>query len=342
MVEIVFLLFLLGTYLYGLYYSVDNKDKYLSLYNTNQLKGFFALIIIFHHLTQNIYGDEGLVLHNAGYIGVAVFFFFNGYGLMYKLKNDENYLKGFFRKRLLKILYPFLMVYALGMILDWIQGNPHSISEIIKSFINGHPLVSGSWYVIFILLFYLFFWAAAVFFKRNPVKVIIASGCFLVIWIVFCIFRKFGQVWFISCLSILLGMCWDYIDNKIEVLAEKKSRYVYFSAMIIIFIFLHSLYSGALHGTYKGFFIAMLSSTVFAFLIMVLNYYLQNKGPVLNFFGKISFEFYLIHTLFISLLRGNIINIENDFLFAILVFGFSILSAYFMNFINGKINKTFL
>lgn len=64
-------------------------------------KEFFAVTVVFHHLSQIF--KTGIIFplfRNFGTISVAVFFFFSGYGLMKKYITDENYKKGFLLRRL--------------------------------------------------------------------------------------------------------------------------------------------------------------------------------------------------------------------------------------------------
>lgn len=68
---------------------------------------YSTVICINHHWSDNAF------LHfwcQGAYIGVALFFFFSGYGLMESEKRMHLGLKDFFGKRFLKIYLPLLMV----------------------------------------------------------------------------------------------------------------------------------------------------------------------------------------------------------------------------------------
>ena len=74
--------------LYGL--KIENNtslinNTYLSKDNCNSFRGLFALIIIIHHIAKSV--SSGIILKpftQVGYLIVAVFFFYSGYGLMKK------------------------------------------------------------------------------------------------------------------------------------------------------------------------------------------------------------------------------------------------------------------
>ena len=98
----------------------DFHDDYASLDTMKSLRGFAAIGVILHHISQEDIFQEMKVLSgfvNAGAYFVALFFFCSGYGLIKSLKTKENYLKGFVKKRIVKaIIIPFyvnVLIYAL-------------------------------------------------------------------------------------------------------------------------------------------------------------------------------------------------------------------------------------
>lgn len=64
----------------------------------------------------------------GGYIGVAIFFFFSGYGLMESEKRHHLGMMDFLRKRLLKVYLPVLMVSLLWIPIYYltVTDKPHS------------------------------------------------------------------------------------------------------------------------------------------------------------------------------------------------------------------------
>ena len=81
---------------YNIKITSYNKD-YLSVQQTENLKGIFILLVLFHHL--NIFAGVGDVYNffsNAGYIAVGGFLFISGYGLMYQFEHKGRaYVKSF-------------------------------------------------------------------------------------------------------------------------------------------------------------------------------------------------------------------------------------------------------
>ena len=92
------------------------NDNYLSPLTTKYEKGISAIMIVMHHLSQNI-SIHGIlvVMQYIGFILVAIFFFISGYGLMYGFNNKHNYLHGFFKRRIVTILVPYWIVNTISI-----------------------------------------------------------------------------------------------------------------------------------------------------------------------------------------------------------------------------------
>ena len=106
----IFILLLMSLFVY--FIPKANVD-YLSNKSTKSLKGFLALFIIFHHVSQKI--TTGANFSNFEYMGryiVALFFFLSGYGLYFQYSNNATYMENFLRKRLTRIFIPFFCFYS--------------------------------------------------------------------------------------------------------------------------------------------------------------------------------------------------------------------------------------
>ena len=79
---------------------------------------------------------------------------------------------------------------------------------------------------------------------------------------------------------------------------------------------------------YKNHFII---SIIIVLLFLLLNMKIKINNKLLEFFGKISYELYMVQGLFLDIFRTRIYNIQNDLYFALLVIVCSILSAYILN-----------
>lgn len=89
---------------------------------SNLLKVISALLVMFSHYF-NLKAQTGFALNTfewcvrsqGGNIGVAIFFFLSGYGLMMSEMKSHLPLKVFFRRRFCKIYLPVLLVTAIWL-----------------------------------------------------------------------------------------------------------------------------------------------------------------------------------------------------------------------------------
>ena len=74
------------------------------------LRGFFMLLIVFHHISQLLAVPGSLKLFQGiGILCVSFFFFQSGYGVMKNYLQKENYMHGFLFRRFCKLLLPFFL-----------------------------------------------------------------------------------------------------------------------------------------------------------------------------------------------------------------------------------------
>ena len=95
---------------------------------TDIIKFLSCLMIALHHFSQ-IRGVEGasnviyfLFATQGGYLGVAIFFFLSGYGLMKSEQSKHLTIPAFFKKRLIKTYLPAVLVSALWAAYNVIGG----------------------------------------------------------------------------------------------------------------------------------------------------------------------------------------------------------------------------
>lgn len=132
------------------------NDDTLSSLQTNQLKGFAILLILFNHLCYyteplpSLYG----IWSEAGMVGVAIFLILSGYGLSISMQNKG--IQWFFLKTVSRILIP--IIFALGLLLFlkiFLEGAEQNILlEIPRILFFMHSLDGKTWFIIFILFWY--------------------------------------------------------------------------------------------------------------------------------------------------------------------------------------------
>ncbi len=92
---------------------------------TDLLKLLAALMVAAgHYCAYAVSHGHGNVVYSVlasigGYIGVAIFFFLSGYGLMISEKKRHTPFLSFIKKRLVKLYFPSVLISAIWGIVRW-------------------------------------------------------------------------------------------------------------------------------------------------------------------------------------------------------------------------------
>ncbi|MCR5764282.1 MAG: acyltransferase [Treponema sp.] len=164
------LLFIWGGKFAGFRSTQFHEDS-SSLSVSKSLRGMAALGVMLHHISQEQTfqqaggnGRPGVIslFVNIGYLFVALFFFWSGFGLIKSLNAKRDYLKGFMKKRVIKILViPFYVSVLIYAAFHLIIRTKMPVAQWIANFTGltlmndyaWYPIVAGILYTVFYLLF---------------------------------------------------------------------------------------------------------------------------------------------------------------------------------------------
>lgn len=165
-----------------------------SLEVTKNLRGFAAIGVLIHHISQNQafqmangYNRPGILFGfvNAGYLFVAIFFFCSGFGLIKSLMTKENYFDGFIKKRVVKTLViPFYINVVLYAIFIVATGQKLAVQRWIANFLGLCLMNEYAWFPIVCAILYLAFYFIFKNIKNRPLcyglmlAVILLQGVF--------------------------------------------------------------------------------------------------------------------------------------------------------------------
>jgi len=328
------MIFILSIFIIIIIYKFDfaglkgYHNDYLSMANTQALKGICALLVIFHHLSLMLPNIKILALFsNIGYLSVSIFFFISGYGLMYGLINKKDYLKGFLSKRLSSVLIPYFIVNLVYIFIRIILKQKLLLIDFSMSFINGHPFVDFSWYILDILFFYIVFYFLFKYFKIGTAIIFtIVITCLLVLFL-----NKinYGSWWYESCFVFVVGILWAWKFQTVNNFC-KKQYYIkliltccmFYMAFLVFPITSKIFQSESALVPLLG---NVLASILFTLCYLLFSMKLKVQNFVLNWIGKISLELYLIHGIVLSTLRTYIPN--NNVLYITLTIVISLMIA---------------
>ncbi|MCR5655294.1 MAG: acyltransferase family protein [Lachnospiraceae bacterium] len=318
----------------GKYYYVSDEgtgwnEDFLSRDTSKMLLGFCAVMVVFHHLTQQVGTmDAGLIgfLANFGVGFVGVFFFFSGFGLYESVQKKEDYLKGFLKKRLPTVLVPFysaILIFVLTEIVTDGIGRP---KDIIL-WLTGLKLINSQmWYMIEIILLYLLFFVLFRLIKNRSLALFALFMC-CVAMVAGSLLLGHGENWFQGewwYNTTLLFPFGVWFSKHKEGLTEFLKHYYGVCLVAVAFLFcLYCKLTGYMLSTYgywsetgadKGYDDKFRCLSVqcpmvlcFVLLLLILGMKLRIGNGFLRFLGSISLELYLIHNLFIggfSMIKG--------------------------------------
>ena len=325
-----------------LIYLLPQNREYLSVESTSGLRGFLALGIIFHHLSQLV--KTGEEFSNFSYMGtyiVSIFFFLSAYGLYVQNESRENYLDNFLVKRLSKIIVPFFIISLIYMFYRFVNGQLIDLNFFINLFKQGSTIIYNGWFVDIIILMYIFFYLSFKFFQ-NKFLSIVFNTIFIICYICLAIKLGYNFWWYNSVLAFAIGLIWAKNQNKIDRFLEKY----YFIVIVLVTVLLfvshrYDILLKYLHieDSYSYALAANLDNIIFTiYFIMVFLKKINFSNVYLNLIGRISFELYMIHGLVISMLAKIFVSSRvNDVLFTLFVLIISLILAWIVNKIDKRI-----
>lgn len=334
----IFVLFLISL----IVYLLPVTDDYLGVQSTNGLKGFLALGIVFHHLSEWI--TTGTEFSNFSYMGtyiVSVFFFLSGYGLYIQNERKEGYLDNFLVRRLSRILIPFIFISSIYLIYRSINGQALTTSFFMNLFKKGSTIIYNGWFVDIIILMYVFFYISFKIFSNRTVAILV-NILLIGGYIILAIKLGYGFWWYNSSLPFVLGLLWAKNKKYIDEILNKY----YFIILVCItgLLFISHQYSFVLKklhliDSYSYGFAANLDNIIFTLFSILIVRKIDFSNKYLLFLGRISFELYMIHGLVMSIIGKCFVTSRlNDVVFTILVLIVSISLAWLINLIIKKVS----
>ncbi|QNU65880.1 acyltransferase family protein [Ruminiclostridium herbifermentans] len=298
---------------YGIAFTKDTSHFFSKDYTT-VLKGLCCIIVIFVHI-PNIYGNA---IQNAagsfGYICVTLFFMFSAYGLTWSVKHKEGYLNNFFRKRVLAVLTPYIIICLLKAICGF------------KVFRDGTNFV----FVIF--MFYIIFYLSHKYINKKYRDILI---CAFVIF-----YSLAGQIandffgyeniilkWQTESLGFMYGIIFA---NIIEPFKEKvKKQYV-------VKIGILSAVSGILGVTYLkykyilfagDYILRIILGISLILLLFTITIHFRIGNIFTKYLGKISYEVFLLHGFVMSVYNVLKLQVSSGVYILMVILGTLVIAA---------------
>ena len=273
----------------SLFHSKIGHGHFFSKEYTDVLKGLCCLIVIYVH----VWPERGNTLQDAigsfAYVAVTFFFLVSGYGMLAGIERKNNYLKHFWRNRLVSLLIPCILVnivgYTLGVI---VRGNTEPSVLFI---INSYVVVLLQWCIwVYIIELCRVRW-----FSKN----IILTDYLLIIGVlvsslVLYLFMD-GDGWCFERMGLVWGVLLYRYFVKIVAWMNKHRL------MKAVFLIVIGGILGIAYLKYKPVFFwgAYLLKIVLAFVLLLLLFTATSNrkfgDKISDWLGSVSYEVYLSH-----------------------------------------------
>lgn len=300
----------------------------------------FGISIIWIYLRHLLFIGEydfGFLnyVFNIGDCGVDIFLFLSGYGLYFSYEN--NSLKEFYRRRLLRLLPSTLLLLVVFVLADTIlHNNVSNLYQVISPNYYIYSLCTNYWFLFAILFFYIFFPIIKLAVDNYP-KTSLFFSYILAIALVGVFSRIQVPLFADPTLTITripiftIGVICAAYSNILE------RKWPFFVLFIMVFPLLYLDIPKDLQRLLYGFIvIGIIKITLF--VISKLPHILK---AFLEILGNCSLEFYLIHIYLmwnLNLFRmGNYI--DSQVLVSIIIFIITFVSSYTFKKLYNRIIK---
>ena len=289
---------------------------------TVMIRAICCIIVVLVHIPKEYGNFIQDSIGSFGYIAVTIFFMLSAYGLKYSIETKKDYLKKFWKNRILTLLIPFWNANIISVILKPSNKITTNILRIIG--------LNGISFITILLLYYILFWIIYTFFKNRK------TADYLLCGIVF-LYSILGKAmnktigWQVESMGFIYGSVLYYIIPKIGESTQKKC--ILFGIM--------SLILGLLYLRYKDVYMigtwclkTILGISIISFMTIILNK-IEIKNNILKAIGNISYEVYLLCGIIMRNIFKNVDLISGQYI--LLVFIVTFISAALLKLLDSKI-----
>lgn len=273
---------------------------------TTYLKALLPFFILVHHISTqleqwwpNDYLWEKKLISQFfpfGIYFVGLFFFVSGYGMMISLKNRGGYLTNFIHNRIKKVFLPFAFISIIGiaskcMLIPDYYFWPNCLQWLSEGGGQGFILWFPTVLTVFYIAFYLVF--------KHVRSLALASHLFALIIVLISFYfyiRGYGEWWWHSNICISIGVYYALFEDSISKFFSRGVK-AYYLALTIIILLLN-------FGTVYGATFTRLLNWVLPVWVVWTSYLIPNinEYKIISFFSSISYEIFLVHTIFLPFL----------------------------------------
>ena len=282
----------------------DNFDGTISKELSMCLKGICCILVGLHHFARIAIEQQGstnifyiLLASQGGNIGVGLFFFLSGYGLMESARTRTPSVKEIIIKRYWKLLWPILVVNILYLIICSIQGSSwlNSSKTLIWAILDFKSVDPVLWFIEVLFICYAIFYASLkIGSERQRDGFMYMGGTLLILF--FMLTRNELHWHYTNIPMFFLGVF--YSQHRIHIAKRLRIRPLIYFCSAVLLLTAIGWFQFHLMWARLGVCITVLS----ALLLFVRHFALEVDGR--TYLHSISYEYYLSHNKLLTLWGG--------------------------------------
>ncbi len=314
-------------------YLILYKAKLLEVNNsffdkdsTVAMRGFWCIIIILVHVPELYHNIIQDMLGSFAYVGVTFFFMASAYGLKYGINKNSGNLNFFWRRRLLKLLIPLVLVSIVEISVCIYCGirNPRSIFRFCE-------------WVCWLLVCYLFFW---IVYKNKGIKH--KDGVVSLLVVLFSLFMYFVGNYHLSVTwtTEIYGFIWGLMlaGHRDEFMKKALDKWwIRSAALCVLSLSTGIIYLSCKHVFFAGeYLIKIALGCLILLFILQLTTRIRIGNPAILFLGGMSYEMFLAHDAVMKLLAKTLPELDSG-IFIVLTIICTILLSAVVNMISNRL-----
>lgn len=289
----------------------ENADDLFKKDYTTVLKGICCIIVVMVHIPLAYQNPLQDLIGSFGYICVTLFFMVSAYGIQYSAERKPDYLKHFWRNRIVALLTPCIVInictYFVNLILK--NENIPSVFWAINS------------YVLVLLQYCLWFYVVIICCKKFGLEKKGIVDLFLIMGVIassfyLYFFSEKGVVsartgWCYERYGLIWGILFYRLLPKIKIWLQEK-RIVKTVLFFVLSLFLGVVYLKYKHVFFWGeYFLKILLGVSIIMFMLLMTVRRQYGNRLSLYLGDISYEVYLSHGLIMGYIAYLLPNISS-------------------------------
>lgn len=342
--NIIFFFFLLLLLLAAVGAGKPNTDC-LSRDMTTTINGYFLTTVFMTHFIQYLSPDQyhaadRIYIHinrSLGQLIVALFLFYSGYGIMESIKNKEDYLRSFLRKRVVPFILQFEIAVFIYLIVSCVTEEAPTVCYAIQAFFAWESLGNSNWYVFAIVILYLSTYIIFRFLPRNRISFGLIPMIFLSLTYIAFMSAHKGGWWYDTILCYPAGMAFSLGVSHFRRWFCQVSLPQYLRRLLLLLIAFVAVYPIRT----KNVWCFELLAILFSLTIVVLTARFRAYSPCYSYIGKNLFVYYIYQRIPMILFQDTL-GLHNIYLYFIVCLAVTIGICLIMTRINRWIHDTWL